>query len=99
MYNMLISSKIELNKKIQNLDKYKNCEHEYKININILAGKLKINLFKMTFAENENERTKIMNKIEYTIQRYMQKVKKKPKTERKPKKPKKRYPYNNRKNF
>ena len=51
MYNVLISAKIEFNKKIQ-AKKNKNCQCEYKININLLAGQLKNNLFPIIFTEN-----------------------------------------------
>ena len=98
MYNMLIGLKIECNKKITESQKYKDCEHEYKIDMNILAGKLKTNVIRMIFSENEEEIAEMENKIYLSAKRYLRKVKIKPPTQRK-KKPKRKYPYNNRKNF
>ena len=95
---MLIGLKIECNKKIKESEKYKNCEHEYKININQLAGKLKTNLIRMVFCENEEKIKEIENIIYNSAKRYLRKVKTKPPTPRK-KKHKRKYPYNNRKNF
>lgn len=97
MYNILISAKIEFNKKIQTENK--NCQCQYKININILAGKLKNNLLEIIFTENPKKRKKLWKNIDKTIKRNLRKVKKKPPTPRKTKKPKRKYPYNNRKNF
>jgi hypothetical protein len=97
MYNILISAKIEFNKKIQTENK--NCQCKYKININLLAGKLKNNLFEIIFTENPKKRKKLWKNIHKTIKRNLRKVKKKPPTPRKTKKPKRKYPYNNRKNF
>lgn len=97
MYNILISAKIEFNKKIKKENK--NCQCEYKININLLAGKLKNNLFEIIFTENPKKRKKLWKNIDKTIKRNLRKVKKKPPTPRKTKKPKRKYPYNHRKNF
>jgi hypothetical protein len=98
VYNMLIGLKIECNKKIKESKKYENCEYEYKQNINLLAGKLKTNAIRMIFAENEDEIEKIENRIYNSAKRYLRKVTEKPSTKRN-KKPKRKYPYNNRKNF
>ena len=97
MYNVLISAKIEFNKKIQ--AENKNCQCEYKININLLAGKLKNNLFLIIFTENPRKRKQLWENLQKTIKRNLRKVKKKPPTPRKTKKTKRKYPYNNRKNF
>jgi hypothetical protein len=67
--------------------------------MNLLAGKLKINLFKIIFAESENERKRIWKEVYNTVTRYLMKVKENPKEERKNNTTKKKYPYNNRKNF
>lgn len=98
MYNMLIDYKTECNQEIQKTGKYSNCEHQYKININLLAGKLKMNLIKMVFAETEQERKKLGQEIRNIAIKNLIKTKKKPTTTRKKTKTKK-YPYNNRKNF
>jgi hypothetical protein len=66
--------------------------------MNILAGKLKINLIKMVFTETQKERKKLEQEIKDIAMKNMIKTKKKPKTTRKKTKTKK-YPYNNRKNF
>jgi hypothetical protein len=46
----------DCNHEIWELNKYKDCEHEYKINMNLLAGKLKINLFKIIFREKRRKK-------------------------------------------
>jgi len=98
LYNILIGFKNEYNQKIAKNPKYQNCVYKYKVNINILAGKLKINLIKMVFAKTEHERKKLKQEINDTAIKNIIKTKKKPKTTRKKTKTKK-YPYNNRKNF
>lgn len=99
MYNVLISAKKDLNIKIKEESENEECEAEYKIDINLLAGKLKNKLFPIIFTEDTNERKKLWENIHRTIARYLIKVKKKPKSERKKKQSKIKYPYNNRKNF
>ncbi|MDR1819927.1 MAG: IS4 family transposase [Methanobrevibacter sp.] len=99
MYNLLISLKIELNKKIKKIKKFKDCEYKYKINMSILTGKLKFKLFYFIFARDEDERAKIMKGIEKTAERYLIKEKKKVKNYRNGKKSKKKYTYNNKRNF
>lgn len=98
LYNILIQFKNECNKKIAKNPKYQNCEYKYKVNMNILAGKLKINLIKMVFTETQKERKKLEQEIKDIAMKNMIKTKKNPKTTRKKTKTKK-YPYNNRKNF
>lgn len=83
MYNVLISAKKDLNIKLIEENKNKACEAEYKMNINLLAGKLKNKLFPIIFTEDANERKKLWENIHRTIRRYLIKVKKKPKTKRK----------------
>jgi hypothetical protein len=56
MYNMLIDFKLQTIKKIKKKNKKNNLKCEYKPNINILAGKLKNNLYKIIFAETDKER-------------------------------------------
>lgn len=90
MYNVLISTKIEFNKKIQTENK--NCQCEYKININLLAGQLKNNLFPIIFTENPKKRKKLWKNIHKTIKRNLRKIEKKPPTPRKNQKPKKEIP-------
>ena len=97
-YNMLTGLKIECNKKLNESKKYEHYQYEYKFNMNLLAGKLKNNAIRMIFAENKEEIEKIENIIYNSAKRYLRKVKEKPSTPRK-KKPKRKYPYNNRKNF
>ncbi|MDR3222818.1 MAG: hypothetical protein LBT66_03645 [Methanobrevibacter sp.] len=53
---MIISIEKDCNREIRKLNKYKDCEHEYKINMNLLAGKLKINLFKIIFREKRRKK-------------------------------------------
>jgi hypothetical protein len=99
MYNLLIGLKKELNKKIKKIKKYKDCEYKYKINMAILIGKLKSKLFNYIFTEDQNEKIKIMKGIKRTAERYLIKEKKTVKKDRTGKKTKKKYPYNNKKNF
>jgi hypothetical protein len=98
MYNMLIDFKTECNKKINETEKYQDLECEYKVNINILAGKIKINLFKIVFAKNAKARRKFEQQIYNLAMKNLIKSKKKPSTTRKKSK-RKKFPYNNRKNF
>ena len=65
--------------------------------MNLLAGKLKINLFKVVFAKTEQERKKYEEDIAYLVSKHLIKNKNKPSTPRKKTK-KKKFPYNNRKN-
>ena len=97
-YNMLVGLKTEYNKKLEESGEYPNYKYEYKFNINILAGKLKTNAIRMVFAENLEEIEKIEQRMYISAKRYLRKVTEKPTTKRK-KKPKRKYPYNNRKNF
>jgi len=98
LYNMLIEFKTECNQKILKTKKYQDCEHKYKVNINLLAGKLKINLIKAIFAKTEKERKKLEQEIHKIAIKNLIKTKKKPNTTRKKTK-RKKHPYNNRKNF
>jgi hypothetical protein len=97
-YNMLIALKTEYNHKLEESGDYPNQKYEYKFNMNLLAGKLKTNAIRMIFAENLEKIEEIEQKIYNSAKRYLRKVTKKPTTTRK-KKPKRKYPYNNRKNF
>ncbi|MDR2830935.1 MAG: hypothetical protein LBB45_07880 [Methanobrevibacter sp.] len=57
MRNILIAVKIKYNQK-----KKKNCKYEYKINMNLLAGKLKGILFEIIFTD-EKEKKEIVEII------------------------------------
>jgi len=98
MYNMLIDFKTECNQKLRKTQQYQNSEYEYNVNINILAGKLKINLFKIVFAKSDEERRKFEQQIHDLAMKNLIKTKNKPSTKRKKTK-RKKHPYNNRKNF
>ena len=97
MFNMLVDLKNQCmeEKKENEEDSVEKCE--YDVNMNLLAGKLKINLFKVVFAENEQERKKYEEDIAYLVSKHLIKNKNKPSTPRKKTK-KKKFPYNNRKN-
>ena len=99
LYNILIGFKNECNQKIDKNPKYKNYEYKYKVNINILAGKLKINLIKMVFAKTKEERKKLEQEIDDTAIKNLIKTKKTKTTTTRKKTKTKKYPYNNRKNF
>ena len=60
MYNILISAKIEFNKKIQT--KNKNCQCEYKININLLAEKTKKQPIPNNIHKKPQKKKKTMEK-------------------------------------
>jgi len=94
MYNTLIGYRTEANRKLP-----ENKKKDYKIDTNILAGTLKNDLIKIVYTEDEEKRLKLEDIIYKTAIRNLIPIKEKKKTERKPKKPKKLYPFNNRKNF
>jgi hypothetical protein len=98
MHNMLIEIKHQCNQKIIKIKKYKNCEYEYKIKMVLLAGKLKINLFKIIFAKTNKERIKLEQEIQDLAMKNLRKIESKPSKTRK-QAMKKQCPYNNRKNF
>jgi hypothetical protein len=99
MYNILMEYKIEYNAKLKKDPKYKNYKCEYKVNMNILAGKLKSNLYKIFLAETQEERILINNEIYNLAKKNIIKVKKKSSTPRKKNPLSNKYPYNNQKNF
>jgi len=94
MYNALIGYRTETNRKLPD-----NKKKDYKIDTNILAGTLKNDLIKIIYTEDKEKRLKLEDIIYQTAMRNLIPIKEKKKTERKPKKPKKLHPFNNRKNF
>ncbi|KZX17715.1 transposase DDE domain protein [Methanobrevibacter cuticularis] len=99
MYNILIEYKTKCNKELKKKQKNKDCKCEYKVNINILAGKLKSNLYEMFLAPTEKERTKIQEEVHNIAKKNIIKTKTKPSTPRNKNPLANKYPYNNRKNF
>jgi hypothetical protein len=95
MYNMLISTKHELNQEIkEKIDS----EYQYQVNLNQLIGKIKIYLFHMIFAKTQEERKMYETHIKEKAKKNLIKKEKKESKPRKKTKTKK-YPYNNRKKF
>lgn len=67
--NMASIAKAEANQKIVENNKGKNLKYEYKVNTNILIGKLKNSLVLMLLEENEKKRSKMLTKIIREISR------------------------------
>jgi len=99
MYNILIEYKTLCNMDLKKNPKNKNFKCKYKVNVNILAGKLKSSLYEMFLADTEEEREKIEEQVYNLAKKNTIKIKNKPSSPRKKKTTPKRYPYNNRKNF
>ena len=99
MYNILIEYKTECNMILGKNPKYKNYKCEYKVNINILAGKLKSSIYEMFLADTEEERILIEEEVYNLAKKNIIKVKNKPSKPRTKNPLANKYPYNNRKNF
>jgi len=99
MYNILIEYKTECNKELRQNPKYKDHKCEYKVNVNILAGKLKSSLYEMFLSDTKEERKLIKEEIQKIAKKNTIKVKEKPPNKHNKKTTPKKYPYNNRKNF
>lgn len=67
--NMIAIAKAEANQKIEKKNKGKNLKYEYKVNSNILIGRLKDSLVLMFLEDNERKRSKMLNKIMKEISR------------------------------
>lgn len=61
--NMVALAKMDANEIIAEENKDKNLKYEYKVNTNILIGKLKNSLVSMLLEERPRKRSKILNKI------------------------------------
>ena len=67
--NMAALAKAEANQTIDSRNEGKNLKYEYKVNTNILIGKLKDSLVLMLLEENIKKRTKMLNQIMREIAR------------------------------
>ncbi|MCY6355003.1 IS4 family transposase [Clostridium sp. ZS2-4] len=67
--NMVSLAKLDANAIIQENNDDKNLKHEYKVNTNILIGKLKNSLVIMLLEKSPRKRSKILNKIMKEISR------------------------------
>lgn len=67
--NMVAIAKAEANEKIAHKNKDKNLKYEYKVNSNILIGKLRNNLVLVLLEQNLRKRAKMLNKIRKEIAR------------------------------
>lgn len=65
--NMVAIAKTEANQKIKEKNKDKNLKYEYKVNTNILIGKLKDSLVAVFLEENPQKRATMLNKIKEEI--------------------------------
>jgi hypothetical protein len=99
LYNILMEYKIQFNEELK--EKYDNDEYkcEYKVNMNILAGKFKTSIYEMFLAETEEKRELIIEEVRNLAKKNTIKVKTKPPSPRKKNPLANKYPYNNRKNF
>ena len=61
--NMVSLARMDANAIIKEKNKDKNLKYEYKVNTNILIGKLKITLVSMLLETNSRKRSKILKKI------------------------------------
>lgn len=61
--NMVSLAKMDANSIIEKENKGKNLKHEYKVNTNILIGKLKNSLVLMLLEKNPRKRSRILKKI------------------------------------
>ena len=67
--NMVAIAKAEANQKIEQKNKGKNLKYEYKVNTNILIGKLKDSLVLVLLEEHPRKRSKMLAKIFKEISR------------------------------
>ena len=67
--NMVALAKAEANEKIKEENKDKNLKHEYKVNTNILVGKLKDSLILTLLEKNHKKRAEMLNEIQQEISR------------------------------
>jgi hypothetical protein len=61
--NMVSFAKMHANEKIAESGEKKVTKHEYKVNVNVLIGKLKDNLIVMMLEESERKRKRIFNQV------------------------------------
>jgi hypothetical protein len=91
--------KTECNRELKKNKRNKSYKCEYKVNINILAGKLKSSLYEVFLAPTEEEREQIEKEIYNIAKKNLIKIKNKPPSPRNKNLLANKYPYNNRKNF
>lgn len=77
MHNLLNEYKMQINKNNKNKKEEESNYKEYKVNVNILAGKLKGFLLKILYTDDLDEKRKINEYILRTAEKHMQLVKKK----------------------
>jgi len=98
LYNILIEYKTKCNNELKKIPKYKNHKCEFKVNMNILAGKLKTSIYEMFLTDSEKERKLIEEDMDNIVKKNTIKVERKPSTSRNKKSHKQKYPYNNKRN-
>jgi hypothetical protein len=98
MYNMLIEIKNKCNRGLARKQKYKKKKCVYRVNVNVLAGKLKTSIYEMFLTDSEKERQLIEEDIFNIAKKNLIKVKSKPSSPREKRQNSGKYPYNNRKN-
>jgi hypothetical protein len=98
MYNLLIEIKTKCNMRIKKIRKYKESEYVYKVNINVLAGKLKTSIYEMFLTDSEKERQLIEEDIYFLAKKCLIKVESKPSSPREKRQHSGKFRYNNRKN-
>jgi hypothetical protein len=99
MYNILIEFKTKCNMELGKNLKYKNYKCVYKVNMNILAGKLKSSLYELFLVPSKEERKIIEEEIYSIAKKNTIKVKNKSSSPRNKNPLASKFPYNNRKNF
>jgi IS4 transposase len=67
--NMAAIAKAEANQEVEQLNESKDLKYEYKVNTNILIGKLKDNFVMALLQDNIEERKKMVNKIMLELQK------------------------------
>jgi len=97
MYNALMEYKAECNIYLRENPKYKHLECEYKVNMSVLAGKLKTSIYEMFLTDSAEERRLIEEDIFNIAKKNTIKVEKKPSASRNKNPLSGKYPYNNRK--
>ena len=69
LLNMVALAKNEANEKIAEKNDDKDLKHEYKVNTNVLIGKLKDSMVLMLLEDNSEKRLKMFNSIMQEISR------------------------------
>lgn len=99
MYNILIEFKTKCNRELWKNPQNNRYMYEYKVNVNVLAGKLKSSMYELFLTPSKEEQQLIISEIHRIAKKNLIKVKNKPSTPRNKNPLANKYPYNNRKNF